>query len=308
MNKHLFKTILLTTRPPFLLLSLSIVILGSAIAVYQGAEWSVGLFGLITLGAVLAHAAVNLLNEYQDFQSGLDLVTEKTPFSGGSGALPAYPEAAPYVFKTFLAVLVFLICLGGIFIFLKGWELLPLGGLGLLLIVTYTSKITRLPWVCLVAPGLAFGPIMVSGVYFVWTGEFSILALVLSMVPFFWVNNLLLLNQIPDLKVDQAVGRFNILMQYNVRTGVGFFILFSVLSYLVLWGAQAFFQLPVTVWLAFLGMLLVIPIFKILFSCYLKTNISSSCGQKLQPALGMNVIINILTPILIALGLLLPSV
>ncbi len=308
MKNHLFKTILLTTRPPFLLLSLSIVILGSAIAVYQGAEWSVGLFGLITLGAVLSHAAVNLLNEYQDFQSGLDSVTEKTPFSGGSGALPTHPEAAPYVFKTFLAVLALLVCLGAIFIFLKGWALLPLGGLGLLLIVTYTSKITHLPWVCLVAPGFAFGPIMVSGVYFVWTGEFSVLALVLSMVPFFWVNNLLLLNQIPDLKADQTVGRFNILMQYNVRTGVGIFTLFAVLSYLVLWGAKAFFQLPVTVWLAFLGMILVIPMLKILFSCYLKTDIPISCGQKLQPALGMNVIINILTPILIALGLLLPSV
>jgi len=306
-NNQLFKTILLTTRPPFLLLSLSIVILGSAIALYQGAEWSAGLFGLIALGAVLSHAAVNLLNEYQDFQSGLDSVTEKTPFSGGSGALPAHPEAAPYVFKTFLAVLALLACLGGGFIFLKGWALLPLGGLGLLLIVTYTSKITRLPWVCLVAPGLAFGPIMVSGVYFVWTGEFSVLALVLSMVPFFWVNNLLLLNQIPDIKADQTVGRFNILMQYNVRTGVKFYAIFSVLSCLVLWGAQVLFQLPVMIWLAFLSILLVIPVLKILFVCYFKIDGPASCGQKLQTALGMNVIINILTPILIALGLLLPS-
>jgi len=43
---------------------------------------------LALLGAFLAHVSVNTLNEYYDFKSGLDLETIRTPFSGGSGALP----------------------------------------------------------------------------------------------------------------------------------------------------------------------------------------------------------------------------
>lgn len=46
-------------------------------------------------GATLAHISVNTLNEYEDFKSGLDFQTFKTPFSGGSGTLPNHPNIAP---------------------------------------------------------------------------------------------------------------------------------------------------------------------------------------------------------------------
>ncbi|VAW49934.1 FIG00784479: hypothetical protein [hydrothermal vent metagenome] len=292
----MIKTLLLTSRPPFLLLSLSIVLLGTAIALYQGAQWSIGLFVLITVGAVLSHAAVNMLNEYQDFQSGLDAITDKTPFSGGSGALPSHPAAAPYVLNMVKVILFLLVLLGGYFVALKGWQILPLGLLGVLLIVTYTSNITRLPWICLIAPGLAFGPVMVLGVYFVWTGSFSWLAACLSLIPFFLVNNLLLLNQVPDLKADQVVGRFNILMKHSVKTGFQLFTLFILLAYAMLLFAVIYFRLPDLVWLAFIGLLFAVPMLKMMFA-------SNENVDKLRPALGMNVIINILTPAMIAFGL-----
>ncbi len=299
-NDSVIKTVLLAMRPPFLLLSVSIVILGSSIALYQGAYWSFEVFGWTLLGALLAHSAVNLLNEYQDFKSGLDGMTQKTPFSGGSGALPAHPEAAPYVWRAFLGVMGALIVLGGYLIALKGWALLSLGVMGVALILLYTTKITHWPWVCLVAPGVAFGPIMILGVYFVWTGTFSALALVLSFVPFFWVNNLLLLNQIPDVQADQMVGRRNILMQYGVHSGRWIFTGFAILAYLVVWGAYVYFQLPMSVLIAWVGGIVLIPMLKILFSSALKK-------EKLISLLAMNVWINIATPVLLALGLWLPK-
>ena len=292
----MIKTLLLTSRPRFLLLSFSVVLLGSAIAFYEGAEWSMSLFILITLGAVLSHAAVNMLNEYQDFQSGLDAVTDRTPFSGGSGALPNNPDVAPLVFNTFIGILGLLVVLGSYFIFLKGWALLPLGAVGLLVIVTYTSKITRLPWVCLISPGLAFGPLMVLGTYFVWTGDFSLLALALSLVPFFLVNNLLLLNQVPDLQADRVVGRFNILMKVGLKRGLLIFVSFVLLAFSSLLVTSLIFNLPSLIWLGFLGILLGLPMTKIVLQ-------SDKNIDKLMPALGMNVIINLSTPVLIAAGL-----
>jgi len=293
----MIKTIFLAVRAPFLLLSLSVVCLGTAIALYQGALWSTPLFILISLTAVLAHAAVNLLNEYQDFQSGLDAMTDKTPFSGGSGALPNNPQAADTVLNAFLVAMGALIVLGGYLIFLTGWALLPLGIVGILLIIFYTQTITRLPWLCLIAPGVAFGPIMIVGVVFVWTHSFSWLALSLSLVPFFWVNNLLLLSQIPDITADKRVGRFNILMKYDIQTGVNIFRLFALFAYLSLAITITLFQLPSTVWLALSGIVLLIPMLNRLLR-------STQNSEKLPSILAMNVIINIITPLLIALGLL----
>ena len=47
-----------------------------------------------------AHLAVNMLNEYFDFKSGLDFKTQRTPFSGGSGTLPANPHLARQALTT----------------------------------------------------------------------------------------------------------------------------------------------------------------------------------------------------------------
>jgi hypothetical protein len=59
---------------------------------------------LIFIGALFAHISVNTLNEYFDFKSGLDLTANKTPFSGGSGALPNTPDVAGVSFKGWLAI------------------------------------------------------------------------------------------------------------------------------------------------------------------------------------------------------------
>ncbi len=95
------------------------------------------------------------------------------------------------------------------------------GLLGVVLIVTYTSRITRYPWLCLIAPGLAFGPFMVVGGFMVLTGEFSWLAFWVSWIPFLLVNNLLLLNQFPDEAADRRLGRFNIIMRLGGKAVYG---------------------------------------------------------------------------------------
>jgi len=210
------KTIFFASRPSFLILSLSIVLLAASVAHYDGAIMSSPLFFLTLLGAVLAHAAVNLLNEYQDHLSGLDFMTQKTPFSGGSGSLQQSPEVAKTVFMTVKMILLVLVLLGGYFIYAIGWQLLPLGLLGIGMIMLYTSVITKRPWLCLIFPGLAFGPVMLLSCYFIFSGQFSWLVLALSLIPFFLVNNLLLLNQVPDIDADKKVGRFNVLMKLGI--------------------------------------------------------------------------------------------
>ncbi len=286
----------MAARPNFLLLSVSVVLLAAALASYEGVNWSWWVFVITLLGAVLAHAAVNLLNEYQDNLSGLDFMTDKTPFSGGSGALQANPLASQAVLNAFKLCLLLLVVIGGNFIYLKGWQILPIGLVGLLIVIFYTSKITKSPWLCLISPGLAFGPLMILGSYFVLTGELSWLAFSLSLVPFFLVNNLLLLNQIPDLKADEKVGRYNILMKLGVRNGIYIFATFEFLAFASFVLSVYAFNLPITLFWVLTLLIVVIPMVIIALRDY-------DNASKFMPALAMNVISNLLAPFFIAVGL-----
>ena len=83
------KTWLMEIRAPFLLVTLISVLVGVSVAVYESYEINALYLGLAFVGALLSHVAVNVLNEYFDYKSGVDFKTMKTPFSGGSGVLPA---------------------------------------------------------------------------------------------------------------------------------------------------------------------------------------------------------------------------
>jgi 1,4-dihydroxy-2-naphthoate octaprenyltransferase len=183
---------------------------------------------LVLLGALLAHISVNALNEYSDFKSGLDLATTRTPFSGGSGALPENPEMSGAVFAVGAMSLMATLTIGGFFIWKYGAGIVPIGVTGLILIVTYTDWINRYPFLCLVAPGIGFGFLMVVGTQFVLQGEYVPLSVLVAIIPFFLVNNLLLLNQYPDIVADASVGRNHFPIAYGVSLSNLAYALFAL--------------------------------------------------------------------------------
>jgi 1,4-dihydroxy-2-naphthoate octaprenyltransferase len=200
-------TVLKTMRPSFLVLTLACVFLGFCTSFATGTTINSTLLALIFIGAMSAHISVNMLNEYHDFKSGLDFKTKKKPFSGGSGALPNNPKIANAVLFFGLLALFITIAIGIYFITTIGGAILPIGLVGLVLIVTYTRWLNRMPLLYLIAPGLGFGLLMVVGTHIVLTFEYSQLVWLISLIPFFLINNLLLLNQYPDMEADASVGR-----------------------------------------------------------------------------------------------------
>ncbi len=160
-----------TMRGNFLLLPPVCIALGLGTSLQAGAGFDWLMLGLIMLGGVLAHVSVNMLNEYQDFTSGLDFNTRRTPFSGGTGALPAQPTAARLVLAGGIVTLLLVIAIGLFFIVRSGWSILPFGLLGAALIVLYTGPINRNPLLCLIAPGLGFGVLMVAGTHLLLAGS-----------------------------------------------------------------------------------------------------------------------------------------
>ena len=218
-------------RAPFLLLAPVCVALGWAAADLAGAPMQPLVLLLVLLGALSAHVAVNALNEHEDFQSGLDFHTRRTAFSGGSGTLPARPELAPWAKRIGLGALLMTVVSGLLLIPSAGLALFPLGALGIVIIYTYTRWLNRRPWLCLIAPGIGFGVLFVVGTHLVLRGQLDAIAWKISLIPFFLVNNLLLLNQIPDVAADRTVGRVTFPIAYGVRPAILMYLISGLLAY-----------------------------------------------------------------------------
>ena len=284
-----------TMRVPFLILAPVCVLLGVATA-GPGALMSLDVL-LLMSGALLAHISVNMFNEYQDFRSGLDLVTQRTPFSGGSGGLPGEPAAAPFTLAGAVITLI-LAGLAGIPLAVKHPSLWLIGLAGVLLILTYTRQINRQPWLCLVAPGAGFGLLMVSGSAIVAGVESVGSVMAAALLVFFLVNNLLLANQFPDINADATHGRDHLLIRYG--TGAG------VLAYCLGWLAAALTLVLAVfsgIWPGW-ALLAGAPLCLGLVTAISLWQLRGDIAQRPQ-ALGMNVIATLLTPFVIALILLL---
>ncbi len=283
-------------RAPFLLLTPLSVAVGAAAAWLEFGTLAPGRLAVILLGAVAAHASVNALNEYQDFRSGLDLHTRRTPFSGGSGALPEKPALAPLALAlAWLLGAVTVLC--GLYLLrVSGPALLPLGLLGLALVAFYTRHINRLPWLCLIAPGLGFGPVMVLGTSYALTGHFTDTALFAALPVFFLVNGLLLLNQFPDVEADAAAGRRHLPIVLGRRRAARVFGLLLVLAYGSAAAGVALGALPPTA-------LLVLATAPLALSVWRGARRRADEPPALVPVLGRNVALTLATPLLLTLGL-----
>ena len=196
---------LLVIRAPFLTLPIVLAFVGTAVAWYDG-YFHLGHALLAFFGLLLAHISVNVFNEYFDYRSGVDFATRRTPFSGGSGALPSgliKPKQALWLAVGTLAAI---IPIGIYFIVVKGWLLLPLLIVAALCIVLYTPFILKTGWPEWV-PGVGLGILPVLGAYFVQTGTYTLPAFIASVPSGILVHNLLLLNEFPDVAADTKVGR-----------------------------------------------------------------------------------------------------
>ncbi|WP_043526612.1 prenyltransferase [Litchfieldella xinjiangensis] len=253
--------LLRASRPNFLILSLLCAWLGIVLAQGQGVRPGFLESALVLTGALLAHAAVNLLNEYEDFRSGLDLRTARTRFSGGSGALPTRPQAASYVAVSAYGCVVLTAVIGVFFIKRQGLALLGLGGVGMALVMGYTRWATRSPWVCLLAPGVGFGPVMLLGSVLALGGKLDPAVVVVAVVVMCLASELLLLNQLPDIEADRSVGRRHLAIAHGARVAAQGVVVLLVSAYsiiavaimmegLLLSAGLALIPLPGALWVA----------------------------------------------------------
>lgn len=282
----------LETRPHFLLLSVVILFSGASIAWYDGAfhlDWTI----YALLGLILAHISVNVLNDYFDYRSGVDLRTKRTPFSGGSGILPTSQLTPKQVFWLGIGAFFIAISIGIYFLIIRGWFLLPLLIVGSICILSYTPLMLKTRWPELVA-GLGLGTLPVLGVYYIQTATYSVPAVIAS-IPFgILVHNLLLLNEFPDVEADRTVNRKTLPIVIGRRRAG---IIYSILTALVYF------------WIVGCIVIGIMPIFSCIALLTTPLAIKAIHGA-LNPdktsnfitAMANNVLVVLLTPVFLSVG------
>jgi 1,4-dihydroxy-2-naphthoate octaprenyltransferase len=281
-------------RPQYLLLPVVLVLVGTTAAAWNsGGAYNFAYAALALLGLMLAHSSVNVLNDYFDYKSGVDLKTLKTPFSGGSGILPAGKLSARQVFWYGLILFLLTIPVGIFFTIVQGWQLVPLILLGGLCILLYTSIILKniFPeW----SPGLGLGILPVLGAYYVQTGNYSWPALVSSIPSGFLVLNLLLLNEFPDVEADMVGHKKTLPITAGKKRAAVVYTGFLAATYLWIIGAVIAQAMPVYCLLA----LLTLPLaFKAVRGAFYYDDLG-----KILPAMGQNVIVVLATQLLLGVG------
>jgi 1,4-dihydroxy-2-naphthoate octaprenyltransferase len=287
-----FKTWFLETRPQFLILSFILAFLGTSVAWYDGNIniWHALLGGV---GLVLTHASVNILNDYFDFRSGIDLATRRTPFSGGSGILPANLLTPRQVLWLGITALVLAVPIGIYFIVIRGWLLLPLLLVAAFFILLYSPFILKRPWPEWAA-GAGLGALPILGMYFIQTGAYTSQAAIACIPPAFLVHNLLLLNEFPDVEADKIAHRKTVPITMGKNKAAVFYTIvnISVYVWIIAWVAAK--VMPVWTLLA----LLTLPLaFKSIDSAIHHTN-----TPKLITGMAANVVTILLTQLLMAIG------
>lgn len=226
------KTLFMASRPQYLLLSVLLVVLGGSVARHYGAfHW--GGFWLCLVGLVLLHVSTNVLNDYYDYQSGIDLVTQRTPYNGGSGLLVEGLLNPRQAWLLGVSAFALAVPIGAYLVSQIGWPLLPLFLLGTALVFGNSSHATRLGYgVGELSAGLGLGALPVYGSAWVIHGQ-ALAEFALAAVPScLWVANLLFLNEFPDEAADCQGGRKTLVIQLGYRKAWVLYALLGLSAFL----------------------------------------------------------------------------
>lgn len=214
------------------------VFIGASIAWHFKSIFDPLLFIIVMLGSVLAYLGCFGINEYFDYKSKADIFAQKdkTPFSGGSGTLPAGLLNSRDMLNCSIVVLGLGTFTAAYLTFLAGPILILFALIAIIGACSYTAPPMKLSYrgIGEFWTGLYCGPIMVLGTYYVFTKELAF-APILSAIPVgILVAAILWLNEILDYSADKQAGKETLVVKFGKKCAASTYCLFLVATYTLL--------------------------------------------------------------------------
>ena len=225
--KHTSKDWLVATRFWSFPISAMPVIVTVSFLLWKGCDVKWLCAALAIVGNVIFHAAGNVLSDWWDYKKGVD--NEK------AYAIPqlVFKQFSPREYLLFSGSLFAVaICIGLALVFLSGWQLLVIGGLGALLAANYSFFKFRALGDIFVF--ICFGILPVIGTSFVTTGTIEWTALVVSIPLGIFTVGVLHDNNTVDLATDKEAGIRTIPMLLGEKASVKLFIAYMIIPFLAI--------------------------------------------------------------------------
>jgi len=222
------------TRPAFLSASLMACVLGLAIACHDGIALDAELALVTLVFGLLAHAGVNVLNDYYDELNGTDAqnVERIFPFTGGSRFIQN-GVLTPAQTRNFGFALMAGVAAAGLWLMQHSApQLMYVGLAGLFIGWAYSAPPLKLNSrgfgeLCVAAGFLA----ITVGTDFVQRKSFDAAPFVAGLSFALLVTNLLYINQFPDRKADTAAGKLHWVARLDIRYARWGYTLIALLAY-----------------------------------------------------------------------------
>jgi 1,4-dihydroxy-2-naphthoate octaprenyltransferase len=192
-------------RTKFLLASLIAILNGIAISVWKDNIFD-PVYGLLTIcGVICLHISVDLFNDYWDYKKGIDTITNRTKFSGGTGVLPEKLLKPKTVYFAAFMFLILGMIIGIYFITVRGVIILLILIFATLSIYFYSTNIAN------AGLGEVFvtikGALIVLGSFYVQTGNLDPTAVFVGVIIGLLSACVLLVNSFPDYDADKMGGK-----------------------------------------------------------------------------------------------------
>ena len=225
---------ILAVRPWSFSMTFFSVTIGNLLAALENCfSW---LIYLLTLSiTILIHGGANLINDYFDVKKGIDSLKTATakcrphPLLEGKISLASLKKVI-IIFYTFS------IFLGLLLIYLKGPLVILLGLLGIILSLSYTGPLFNSKYIGLgeIPIFLIWGPLLLSGSYFLQSGRISLDSILISIPVGLLVATVLFSNNIRDIDTDKEKGIKTLAIILGKEKAIKSLSLFIALSYLIL--------------------------------------------------------------------------
>jgi len=194
---------LISTRAAVLIMTFISATIAGLLALLAG-QFNFGLWLLMTIGLVLAHATNNLLNDYTDYVRGVD---KDNYYRAQYGPQPLeHGLMTKRQLLTYAAItgLIALVC-GVILVVMRGPLALVLLGLGAFFVLFYTWP---LKYIGLgeIAVLIVWGPLMIGGGYFIVTGQWNWNAVLAGLPYALGVTTVIFGKHIDKYDADKAKG------------------------------------------------------------------------------------------------------
>ncbi|MFT5806289.1 MAG: 1,4-dihydroxy-2-naphthoate octaprenyltransferase [Moritella dasanensis] len=290
-----FKTVLRSINVSYLLLTLACVFLGFSAVIANHGDVNGYVLIAACIAAFIGHVSICTFHEYSDLKT-------TWAFKANSKKHHGHPRARDQVNSVFLAGVIALVAslLCGLFLVMQfGLGILPVGIVGLMVLLSYSSVIKKHPIYSLLAPGFGFALLIALATEFVLVGQYTQLVWVIALIPFFLVNNLWLLNNYGEINkaaIEQSAEDFP--MAYGIKISNYVYAVFATLATVLIITYVVIGYLPA------LSLISLIPMPLAFYALYGGIKFGQNIAQ--QPKfLRSNLIATVATPVLLGLTLIL---